>query len=363
MTDQELSAWLRFCHCELAPDTAFEILCRFECDIEALMGDRAFFADRFASSPKQLDRILHWTEADVSKDLKYLERQQIRLIPFSSPEYPQKLKYITDPPCALFVKGKADLNSEAPVLAVVGSRHADYYGLYMAETITRDLSKNGFIIVSGGARGIDSAAHRGSMKGKGETWSVFGCGLGVDYPPENSLLFMDIVESGGSLLSEYHPASRIDRYKFPLRNRIIAGLCDAILVIQAPVKSGSLITAALARDCGKDVYAVPGNADNDKNSGTNLLIKDGCPLIENADDVAFNMGYTVLLAPDTSADSLSEKEKAVFDCITTIPIGDYAISEKTGLPTEELSGVLTGLEVKGVVKRVPGNRFVRSVLS
>ncbi|MBO4548205.1 MAG: DNA-processing protein DprA, partial [Abditibacteriota bacterium] len=358
-----LSAWLRFCHCELAPDIAFEILCRFECDIEALMGDRAFFADRFANSPKLLDRCLAMADRDVTGDLKYIEEHQIRVIPFTSPGYPQKLKYISDPPCVLFVKGGADLNTDAPVLAVVGSRHADYYGLYMAETITRDLSKNGFVIVSGGARGIDSAAHRGSLKGKGVTWSVFGCGIGVDYPPENSLLFMDIAEAGGALISEYHPKSKIDKYKFPLRNRIIAGLCDAILVIQAPVKSGSLITAALAREYGKDVFAVPGNADNDNNSGTNLLIKDGCPLVENADDVAFNMGYTVLLPPESAPDSLSEAEKAVFDCISTIPVGDYALSEKTGLPTEELSGVLTSLEVKGVVKRVPGNRFVRSVLS
>ncbi len=368
MTEQELTEWIRFCHYDIVPEKALGLLEYFDHNILEFAKADTYLTETFSgyNDSRQLGRYNYWKNRDVSEDLRSILDNNVRVITYSSGEYPEKLKNIYDPPAVLFARGKGNLNTDAPVLAVVGSRKADYYGLNTAETICRDLTKNGFIIVSGGARGVDSAAHRGSLKGRGETWSVFGCGVLVDYPRENSLLFLDILEAGGTLISEYLPKSEVTRYKFPMRNRIIAGLCDAILVIQAPLMSGSLITAAYARDNGKDVYAVPGNIDDERNAGCNSLIKDGCALIENADDVAFNMGYTILQAPAPDggiAAALEPDEQAVFELITTRPVNTDTLVQLTMRPVSEVNVILSRLELKGIIKRVPGNSFVRSVLS
>ncbi|MBP5274277.1 MAG: DNA-processing protein DprA [Abditibacteriota bacterium] len=367
MTERELTDWIRFCHFEILPEKANELLEYFHYDIGELLKSETYLSGQFEQNAgRQLERYNYWKNKDLSEDLKFISDNDVQVIPCVSDKYPRKLKNIYDPPPVIFAKGTAEFNTDAPVLSVVGSRKADYYGLSVAETISRDLSRNGFIIVSGGARGIDSAAHRGSLAGGGVTWSVFGCGVCVDYPKENSLLFMDIAASGGALVSEYLPRSDIAKFRFPMRNRIIAGLCDAILVIQAPAQSGALITAGYGREYGSDVFAVPGNVDDDRNSGTNALIKDGCALIETADDVAFNMGYTVLEATVPGGErvpALEPGEQRIFDLITTKPVNTEYIMQQTGLPVTEVNIALTYLELKGVIKRVPGNCFVRSVLS
>lgn len=300
--------------------------------------------------------------AAIEKDLNLIERLNVTLLPISSENYPVNLKNIYDPPVLLYARGKL-LESDKMSIAIVGSRRASQYGLSVAAKLARDLASSGLAIVSGGARGIDSAAHKGALEAGGRTIAFLGCGIDVNYPPENRKLFELIAETG-AVVSEFPFGAAPEAWRFPPRNRLISGMSLGVLVCQSPAASGALITAGYAAEQGKDVYAVPGNIDDQRNSGCHALIKDGAKLVESAYDILAELG----LQPGTGEprqltlpiESLAnDNERKIASLLSLDPIAVDEIIEKTGLPAPLVAGTLTILEMKNIARRVPGNAYVR----
>jgi DNA processing protein len=281
--------------------------------------------------------------------------QNIAAVPWSAVAYPAALATIVDPPLVLWMRGEAGALGQ-PSVAMVGSRAASPHGLAVAERLACDLATRGIVVVSGLARGVDSAAHRGALAGGGATIAVLGSGVDVTYPPEHAPLAREI-ERAGAVLSELVPGTPPLPLFFPLRNRIISGLVRAVVVIEAGDKSGSLITARLALDQGRDVLAVPGNVLSGRNRGAHALLRDGAKIVESADDILEELGIAqsggrpgVPCPDDPVLASLTHGEPADLD----------TIAERTGVTTARLLPRLLELELKGLVSRAGGGRFVRS---
>jgi len=278
-------------------------------------------------------------------------------VPWNAATYPAALGTIIDPPFVLWARG-AIAALESPAVAMVGSRAASPYGLAVAERLAGDLASRGIAVVSGLARGIDSAAHRGAIAAGGSTIAVLGSGVDVIYPPEHAPLAREI-ESTGVVMSELVPGTPPLPLFFPLRNRIISGLARAVVVIEAGEKSGSLITARMALDQGREVLAVPGNVLSGRNRGAHALLRDGAKIVESADDVLEELQIgeparrraTDLAAPNTDP---------VLACLTPGEPSDLdALAERSGLSPSRLLPRLFELELEGSVARVGGGRFVR----
>jgi DNA processing protein len=287
-------------------------------------------------------------------------------VPWSDPSYPAALAAIADPPFVLWTRGAAAA-LDGPAVALVGSRAASPYAHAVAERLARDLAARGIVVVSGLARGVDSAAHRGALAGGGATIAVLGSGADVIYPSEHRALAREI-EATGLVISELVPGTPPLPVFFPLRNRIISGLSRAVVVIEAGEKSGSLITARLALDQGRDVLAVPGNILSGRNRGAHNLLRDGAKVVEDADDILEELGMAetgarrffdppdatkVLPAPvsgDPVLAALTPGEPADLD----------AISERSGVAAARLLPRLFELELRGLIARAGGGRFVRN---
>jgi DNA processing protein len=276
---------------------------------------------------------------------------------WNAASYPVALRTIFDPPPVLWTRGStAALN--APAVAIVGARAASAYGLSVAARLASDLAASGLVVVSGMARGVDSAAHRGALNVQGATVAVLGSGADVIYPAENRLLARDIAASG-AVISELVPGTPPLPHFFPLRNRIISGLARAVVVIEAGEKSGSLITARTALEQGREVLAVPGNVLSGRNRGAHALLRDGAKIVESADDILEELGMAVAAAAKAPAKTTAA-EDAVFDSLTPGEPADLdAIAERTGLTPTRLLPRLFELEMEGRVARVGGGRFVR----
>lgn len=221
---------------------------------------------------------------ELEKYLDYMKRNNIELITIEDKEYPDKLKLIYDPPIVLYIKGNKKILNEKSV-AIVGCRLCTKYGENIAKKLAYNLSLNNINVISGLARGIDSCAHKGSLNGEGKTIAVVGCGLDRVYPEENKELFNKIINNNGAIISEYVIGTKPLAKNFPKRNRIISGLSNGVIVVEAREKSGTLITADFALEQGKEVYAVPGNITNCNSYGTNELIKQGAKSVTNIQDI------------------------------------------------------------------------------
>lgn len=364
MREQELRFWLRFSRLELSPRAAGALLEQFG-NPEAV----------FAASEPELNSIEQLTEKGVAKilgpipaaierDLRLMEEKQVSVIPLTSEDYPASLKDIYDPPVVLYVRGRI-LESDKLSIAIVGSRRSSVYGRSVAEKIAKELAVKGLTVVSGGARGIDTAAHKGALTAGGRTVAFLGCGVDVIYPAENEKLF-DAIAENGAVVSEFPFGSAPEPWRFPPRNRLISGLSVGVLVCQSPEASGALITAGYAAEQGKDVYAVPGNVDDERNRGCHKLIKDGAKLVESVEDILEELGIKQqeelrdgqMLLP---IESLSDHERTIASLLTLEPMQVDEIVEKSGLPTHLVSGTLTILEMKSIVRRVPGSAYVRAL--
>jgi DNA processing protein len=278
----------------------------------------------------------------------------IPAITWSDPAYPVALTTIADPPPVLWTRGRV-ASLSAPAVAIVGSRAASPYALSVAEQLAGDLAASGLVIISGLARGVDSAAHRGALAAGGVTVAVLGSGVDVVYPPEHAAL-ATAIDRDGAVVSELVPGTEPMPWFFPRRNRIISGLARAVVVIEAGEKSGSLITARCALDQGRDVLAVPGNVLSGRNRGAHALLKDGAKIVESADDILEELGMaggkrgsTPLAASDPVLDCLVPGEACDLD----------EISERSGLNSPRLLPRLFELELQGLVRRVGGGRFIR----
>ena len=278
-------------------------------------------------------------------------------VAWSDPAYPPMLSAIVDPPPMLWLRGQiAALDCTA--VAIVGSRAGSPYALAVAERLAADLAARGLAIVSGLARGVDSAAHRGALAAGGTTIAVLGSGADVVYPSEHKALAQEIVERG-AVVSELAPGTRPLPMFFPMRNRIISGLSRAVVVIEAGEKSGSLITARSALEQGRDVLAVPGNVLSGRNRGGHALLKDGAKIVETADDILEELGVaaTPAGAPNRTRAAAADP---VLGCLTPGESTDVdAIADRSGLSIARLLPRLFELELQGLVRRAGGGRFIR----
>ncbi len=288
-----------------------------------------------------------------------------RVIAADDAEYPALLREIPRPPTRLWARGA--LLTGAPAVAVVGARRASRAGLAAARHLAAGLARAGVVVVSGFARGIDAAAHRGALEENGGTVAVFGCGLDVCYPPEHEGLLGELVKSG-TALSEFDPGERPLPYYFPIRNRIIAGLSRLVLVVEAAEKSGSLITARYAADFGRDVAAVPGPILTEGCAGSNALLKDGAILVRDVEDVLAELESPALLRPATRTGLRAPVPPPDLDPDAAALLAALDISEArdadallaaTGLSAARLSSALVRLELEGLATALPGALFLR----
>lgn len=299
---------------------------------------------------------------EIERELEKLSGTDIAVITYNDPQYPQSLKNIFDPPPFLYVRGKLE-PGDCNAIAVVGSRRASDYGLRAAADISRELAAAGLTVVSGMAAGIDSAAHRAALAARGRTIAVLGCGADVCYPAENRRLYDQIAQTG-AIVSEYAPGTGPDTYHFPARNRIISGLARGILVIEAGPKSGSLITARLALEQGRDVFAVPGSIYSYKTKGANQLIRSGACLVESGRDIVEALGMSADARPERTLvpapEELDPETRRVYDQLAEEPVHIDRLICETNLPSSQISAALLELELGGFVRQLPGKHFVRS---
>jgi len=300
----------------------------------------------------------------IKREVEQVHAMNYRIVTLNDPEYPPLLLEIVDPPPYLYVHGRLD-TIRHPV-AVVGSRHATAYGLEMTENLCRDLAGLGLTITSGMARGIDTAAHVGALLGGGPTVAVLGSGLARIYPAENQKLFHRIAENG-AVISEFGLRAEPDAHHFPQRNRIISGMSLGTVVVEASRKSGSLITARLAAEQNREVFAVPGSIKSFKSTGTHTLIKQGAKLVEHAQDIVEELppGLTASSWPNTLRKSaapaakptLSSDERKVLAVLEPYPLHIDDLVRRLAIDAGKLAGLLLQLELKGLIKQSPGKLF------
>ncbi len=303
--------------------------------------------------------------------------QQITLVSLDDPAYPLRLKEIYDPPLLLYVRGNAELLAQ-PGIAMVGTRHPTPYGSGMAERLACDLANQGLVIISGMARGVDTASHRGAISAKGKTIAVFGTGVDVIYPKENSRLAEQILALGGAIISEFSLGTFAAPQNFPIRNRILSGMSVGVLVVEAGEYSGTRITARCALEQNRDVFAVPGNVTNKNSWGPNTLIKQGAKLVATWEDVWEDLPPEVKLAltpkmggesqdHTTSSlfpeDGLPPHEKRILGLLKAdepTHIDELVERLETEMSSSEIFAALFELELAGKVRQMPGKNFVKS---
>jgi len=295
--------------------------------------------------------------ARAADALAAAERLGIAPIAWNDPDYPAHLAAIADPPTVLWLTGGREA-LRPPAVAIVGSRAGSPYALAVAEHLAADLAARGIVVVSGLARGVDSAAHQGALSAGGATIGVLGCGADVIYPREHRRLAA-AMRAQGAILSELVPGTPPLPHFFPLRNRIISGLSRAVVVIEAGEKSGSLITARLALEQGRDVLAVPGNVLNGRNRGGHALLRDGAKVVETADDILEELQTTPLV----HSRNVEQSSAAPDELLSCLPVGEPcdvdALAERSGVAVNHLLPRLLELELQGRVRRAGGGRFVR----
>lgn len=305
----------------------------------------------------------------ISKALEVIARCNslgISILSLDDPRYPEKLYEIYDPPAALYYKGRIPDLSSKLAIAVVGTRSATAYGKKTSHIISGSLAKVGVIVISGGALGIDSLSHTAALEAGGITLCVLGCGINYPYLNSNLMLRKHISERG-AVISEYPPDHPPGKYTFPERNRIISGLSDGVLVVEAGVKSGSLITAREAAEQGRDVFAVMGNITSPYSQGTNALIKDGAvPVTDFTDITSYYSRFSIEGQPDDMIEArpvhktdidVSDEAAAVYKHITADPVHIDSITSAAGLPVRVVLQALTELELEGLVAADKGRMY------
>ena len=311
-----------------------------------------------------------------------MKKLGINALTIDDPHYPNRLKDIYDPPRVLYIRG--ELPEEGFDIAVVGSRQASTYGRMMAEKLSFQLAEQGVMIVSGMAKGIDTFAHKGALKAGQRTIAVLGCGVDITYPKENEELMRYIIKNG-AVISEYAPGTQPHPGYFPARNRIISGMSLGTIVIEAGEKSGSLITADFALEQGREVFAVPGNINSWGSKGVNNLIKQGAKLVSGLEDILEEFpGYISIQKDKVITDDtmqhiedsrgqnqskmtddensmylkLSQEERIIISHLSAMPIHIDELYKKTGCSIQQLSAILTVLEMQGIVTQLPGKCFI-----
>ena len=317
---------------------------------------------------KDLAKILqHWEDhADLSAELSQISDRCLTLLTPQDEQWPTPLRELPDAPLVLYVWGEIT-SADNHAIAVVGSRRTTNYGRSCAQKLSFQIAGAGYTVISGLARGIDSAAHEGAVAAKGRTIAVLGSGLAQVYPAENMPLAELIADGHGAVVSEFPLNTAPDQQTFPQRNRIVAGWCSGLLVVECPTRSGALITANLAGDYGRQVYAVPGPIDRPASDGCNALIRQGATLITDGTQILDDLSLLPLSpnpqAPPTPeplpAPELSDTESGLLSHLDTEERQIDEIIDSSGLPAAQVSATLLQLEMKQLVKQLPGSYFVR----
>ncbi len=316
--------------------------------LASIIGQQAYASLSEARSAKYLDRLF----AD-------LDRCGAIAVTREDAEYPPRLREIADSPPTLFVRGRSALADDR-TLAVVGARNCTAYGTRMARRLSRELSQAGVVIVSGMARGVDGAAHRGAVDAKARTVAVLGSGVDVIYPPEHLTLFEEIIANGGSVVSELRPGAPPKPQHFPARNRIISGLAEGLLFIEGAKQSGAMTTVAYALEQDRDVLALPGQADSPLSEATHALIRDGARLVTTSGHILEDMRWTYPGAPShaerMASLPMTLTEQRIFNQLQGGPADVDALVEALGVTPKDLNSDLTFLEFKGIIRKLPGRR-------
>ncbi len=313
---------------------------------------------------KDLQRIdTSRNKSKISESYAKLAEKGIYFVTIEDEEYPRKLKNIYEPPLGLFYKGRLPAQDRINI-AVVGARNCSDYGLDTARFFAKELTIAGAGVISGLASGIDSAAHTGAIIGEGETFAVLGCGVDICYPVENFNLYLKI-ETNGGIISEYSPMTQPRAFHFPMRNRIISGLSDGILVVEAREKSGSLITVDYGLEQGKNIYAIPGRPGDKLSDGCNNILKMGAKVCTSPEDIMED--YNSLCKKITKVvkkndNLLDANEKIVYACLSRIPKHIDDIAKEAGFPIGTLAFVLFLLESKNYIKQTRANYYVTDIL-
>lgn len=345
-----------------------QLLARFD-DAPAILGaSRAALRRVPGIGEDTAEAIARWEQdVDLAAELKRIEEFGCHVLIQTDEHYPEVLRELYDPPIVLYVKGALSARDRNAV-AMVGSRRTSHYGVEVARKLAYQLAYVGVTVVSGGARGIDSAAHRGALAANGRTVAVLGTGINQVFPPENRELF-ERIAANGALLTQFPFNRRADRQTFPIRNRIVAGMTLGTVVVEAGLNSGALITAGMAVDNGRQVFAVPGRIDSPQSKGCHDLIKKGAKLCEGAEDVLSEFEYLfpptnrLLPGPEGGAPAtmtLSANEQRVLECLGTEESGMDEVIRASGLGAAAVSVALLGLEMKRLVKQLPGRLFIRN---
>lgn len=305
----------------------------------------------------------------VEEELRALDRMKAAVVTFTASEYPARLTAIPDPPPILYATGTLTQDDRYAV-AIVGSRKATPAGRLFTEQVSRELAALGVTVVSGLARGIDAAAHRGAVAGGGRTIAVLGCGIDRTYPPEHQALRKEI-EDHGAVISELPLGAHPHGYHFPRRNRIISGMSLGVVVTEATLQSGSLITARLAADQGREVFAVPGFVKAETSRGPNGLIKQGATLIERVEDIVqellpqFDADFQARLIARASTPSIVQRtqpdrhEARIYNLLSWDAVHIDELIERSGLTAADVASLLLSLELKGLLRQLPGHAYVR----
>ncbi|MEE1086901.1 MAG: DNA-processing protein DprA [Schaedlerella sp.] len=315
---------------------------------------------------KDIDKIIRFKHIwNIKKEFENLQKQQIRIIYYYENDYPKRLLNISDPPYALYLKGSLPKENQKSA-AIVGARKCTAYGEKSACEFAQKLAEHGVQIISGMAYGIDGIAHRGALFGGGKTFAVLGNGVDICYPRSHIGLYTDILSQGGGIISEFPPGTKPLPMHFPKRNRIISGLSDLVLVMEAKEKSGSLITADMALEQGKDVYALPGPIDSVLSKGCNSLIKQGAGILLSPENLMEEIGILNKKVQSEKAQN-GNSEKKVLESIENLVYSTFAVCsknvneiiEETGLPPDMIMRSLAMLEIAGYIRMISKDHYIK----
>jgi DNA processing protein len=365
--DAELIATVRLALVDgVGPRIRRRLLDRFGDPAAVLSAQPSDLREVEGVGPKLSERIVRaGDEIDAEGQIAYCRAHDIQIITEADADYPRALREIPDPPGLLFVRGRLK-PSDALGIGIVGTRHGTPYGLRQAERLAASLARAGLTIISGLARGIDAAAHRGALAAGGRTLGILASGVMNIYPPEHDKL-AEMVVAGGALISEQPPQSSPLAGTFPQRNRIISGLSLGVIVVEAAERSGALITSRHAMEQGRDVFAVPGNVDSRASRGCHRLLRDGATLVESADDVLDQLGPLVEAVPRDDGREvhhpaellINDAERKVLDVIRceATPVDEIVVG--SGLPVPQVLATLSVLEMRHLIRRLSGTTVIR----
>ncbi|MFO7767313.1 MAG: DNA-processing protein DprA [Pelovirga sp.] len=343
--------------------TLFKLYHHFGCFTAAINASRQSWQNA-GVNPELLTAVAKPQSTDFCNLLKKMDKLNIHLLSYWDDGYPPLLRTIYDPPALLYVRG---VMPEQDSLAIVGSRKATPAGLDFARKLARQLAEQRVCIVSGMARGVDSAAHQGALDGNGATVAVLGCGVDHIYPPENARLYQQIIDQG-AVISEHPPGTRPAAGHFPGRNRIISGLARGVLIVEAAIGSGSLITADFALDQGRELFASPGAISHPNSHGPHQLLKEGAQIVTDANDILQTLWpqrgcYSNPRCTAEPPVDLEPKALSVYRMLGENPLHHDEIARKCALTPMDLSAILLDLELRGGAKQLPGGHYTRGSLA